>query len=79
MKKMAILVASPEVIRHLLQLPESTTLIGLNVPFDNPGVLELKIEGAGWNTPEGAMIVKAPIGEIVNGKIDWKLPHVNQS
>lgn len=74
MKKMAILTASPEVIRHLLQLPEGCTLVDINVPFESPGVLELKIEGAGWLSPEGSMLVKAPVGEIVNGKVDWKLP-----
>lgn len=74
MKKMAILVASPEVITHLLQLPEGARLIGLQVPFDNPGILELKIEGRGWDTQEGSMITKAPIGKIVDGIIDWNIP-----
>lgn len=73
-KKMAILIASPGVVRHLLQLPEDVTLIDLKVPFENPGILELKIEGAGWDTPEGSMIVKAPIGKVVDGIIDWNIP-----
>lgn len=79
MKKMAILEATPELLRELLHLPPGATLVSLCVPFDQPGVLQLKIEGAGWDTPEGSRIQQAPPGEAVrldNGQlqVDWKLP-----
>ena len=78
-KRMAILVATPEMIRELLFLPPGSTLIGLRVPFDKPGTMELKIEGAGWNTAEGCPIVRAPAGEATRDEsgilhVDWKLP-----
>ena len=78
-KKMAILVAPLDVIRQLLFLPPGSQLIDLRVPFDNPGTLELKIEGAGWYTAEGCVITRVPNATVTmdeNGavKVDWNLP-----
>lgn len=79
MKKMAVLTVVPEVLRELLCLPPGTTLVDMQVPFERPGVLELKIEGSGWDTPEGSVIMRAPAAEIIKEgssriAVDWKLP-----
>lgn len=79
MKKMAVLTVVPEVLRELLHLPPGTQLVDVRVPFKQPGVLELKIEGAGWDTPEGSVIMHAPAAEITRDElagfiVDWKLP-----
>lgn len=78
-KKMAIITITPEAIRELLFLPEGATLISLETPFDTPGILRLKIEGAGWDTPEGASIQYASdavASRDENGviSVNWNLP-----
>ena len=81
MKKMAILQVTPEVIRELLHLPDGAVLTDLRVPFHMPGVLELKIEGAGWNTPEAGALCVADPCTVVRGddgsiSVDWNLPNL---
>jgi len=77
-KKMAILALTPEAVRQIMGLPDGVTLIELKVPFYQPGVVELKIEGAGWDTNEGAAIVQAPAATVMKTDdgliIDWGLP-----
>lgn len=78
MKKMAILTLTPEAIRELLHLPDGSTLIALTIPFETPGVMKIKIEGAGWDNPEGQPIRHANAARAAkddNGNIviDWRL------
>jgi hypothetical protein len=76
---MAILKVTPEAIRELLRLPADATVVGMQVPFDNPGIMEIKVEGAGWDTPEGGLIKRAEdvmVTKQDNGaiNIDWGFP-----
>lgn len=78
LKQMAILLVDPECLRELLQLPEGTEILDVRTAIDRRGVLEVKIEGAGWNTQEGASIRRTP-GKITRGladsrTIDWGMP-----
>jgi hypothetical protein len=77
--KKAILTLTPEAIREIIQIPEGSQLAGMYIPFDRPGVVHLKVEGAGWETPEGSPIQYAEGATATrdeNGvlSIDWKLP-----
>ena len=82
-KKMAILVVHADVLRELFQLPKGAEVVDLRVPVDRRGVIEIKIEGAGWLTGEGVMIQRTAAevtrnfdaaGVETNRTIDWKLP-----
>lgn len=78
-KKMAILTLTPEAIRELLQLPENAVFVEQHIPFDQPGVMEIKVEGVGWDTPEGCVIQKAEAATVTRNEvgeleIDWRLP-----
>lgn len=82
-KKLAILEIAPNLLCDLFQLPPGAEIVDLRVPIDRRGVLELKIDGAGWLTYEGSMIMRTT-GTITrefdgNGKetsrrIDWGFP-----
>jgi len=73
--KMAILQVTPDFVRRLLQLPDGTIITGVRESFLRPGVLEVKIEGAGWEVSEGDIITIAPPGVFnSDGLIDWHLP-----
>ena len=79
MKRMAIITITPEGLRKLLNLPDNMTFVEARIPFDQPGVMEIKVEGAGWETPEGAMIAKAPPAIMATKEdgtldIDWNVP-----
>jgi hypothetical protein len=78
MTKMAVLTVSPELLIELLHIPPEAKVLDIRVPFSNPGVLELKVEGVGWETPNGAAIMFAPPAEITQSgcaiEIDWKVP-----
>ena len=79
-KKMAILTATPEVIRELLQLPDNAVIRNIRSRYDYYGNLEIVVEGVGWDIMEGQPVMKAPVGEITYSAIsqdmivDWKLP-----
>ena len=78
-RKMAILRVTPEALRELLYLPDGAILDDVDVPFNAPGTLLLKVSGAGWDTPEGGAIVTAnsattdrnPDGSLT---VNWHLP-----
>ena len=80
MKRMAILTLTPEDIIKLLQLPNGATLIELSIPFEEPGVMRIKIEGAGWEIPKGTVIPRTPPAQLTSNhldgtyNIDWGLP-----
>lgn len=75
--KRGIITVTPQTLRHLLQIPEGAIIAGIRVPFDRPGILEIALEGAGWETFEGNSIRRAHDGTAreENGKliIDWHL------
>jgi len=68
--KMAILCIHPAIFRELLQLPDDAVIRNIHVPHDRYGVLEVTIEGAGWETAEGQVLMSTT-GQIVDNKIDW--------
>lgn len=81
-RRMAILEVSPEMFRELFQLPPGCEVVGVSVPFDRPGLIEISIRGAGWPTPPGA-VLQHTTGALYRGKtmdgermyvIDWKMP-----
>jgi len=79
MKKMAIITLTPEALRELLQLPDGLTFIEARIPFYTPGVMEVKVEGAGFDTPEGGAIYKSEPAIVTRKEdgtldIDWRLP-----
>ena len=78
-KRMAILRLTPEAIRDLLHLPDKATLIEMRIPFDAPGTMEVKVEGVGWEAPEGSVIAFAEAAIVTRDEngvidIDWRLP-----
>ena len=83
-KKMALLRVTPEALRDLLQLPLEVEVIRVEMAPGYRGLLHVVIEGAGWDTPEGGVIMPAPVGiatqnsdaagNITNRVIDWGLP-----
>ena len=83
MKKMAILSLTPAVFRELMQLPDGVIVTNIETPIDKNGVVEVRIEGAGWDTYEGARIQYAPAATIEEGCdvdgieitfINWNFP-----
>ena len=79
MKRMAVLTLTSEALREILQLPDNTIMVEARIPFLTPGVMEIKVEGAGWLTPECAAIMVAEpaiVTRLENGAldIDWRIP-----
>lgn len=79
----AILVATPEALAELLQLPEGSHLDAVWAPHDQPGVLHLRIRGAGWHHLRGQYLVRTvgtvtrqPAADGTPGPavVDWGLP-----
>jgi hypothetical protein len=81
-KKMAILRVTAEAVRDLLQLPAGVEVLRVEVAPGVRGCLNVVIEGAGWDTPEGGLIVptygtvhtKCDEVGYVSHKIDWRFP-----
>ncbi len=80
-KRAAILVVAPEILAELLQLPEGSYIDSALAPHDQPGVLELRICGAGWHVLPGNPITKT-FGRVTMAHtmekvpvIDWRLPN----
>lgn len=71
--KRAIITATPEFIRDRLNLPDGAIITAIEAPFDAPGILEIAIEGAGWETPEGCVIRRAQVGTVNGDKINWHI------
>jgi hypothetical protein len=49
----AILIATPEVLAELLHLPPGCQIDAAWTPLDQPGVLHLRVRGAGWPMKTG--------------------------
>ena len=75
--KLAKLFVTSDILRVALQLPENSVLRYIRESTNNYGVLEVVVEGEGWETPEGAAIRTTQIATIESGKIDWNLPNDN--
>ena len=82
-KKQAILEIAPHLLRELFCLPPGAEIIDLRVAIDRRGMLEVKIDGAGWLTPEGAMIKRTTgmvtrafdeEGKVTRRSIEWGFP-----
>ena len=80
----AMLVLSHEMLTELLQLPPGCHIDGVAAPHDQPGVLHLRVRGAGWPTKAGWLLPKvrgtvtryyADNGSVLRQVIDWGLPH----
>lgn len=79
----ALLVLAPEVLADLLQLPPGCHIDGAVAPHDQPGVLHLRVRGAGWPTKAGWLLPQvrgtvtkyhAEDGSVLRHVIDWGLP-----
>ncbi len=77
----ALLVVSPEILAEVLQLPPGCYIDGAVAPYDKPGVLHLRVRGAGWPTKAG-MLLPQVTGIIIrrvahggpNPVIEWSFP-----
>lgn len=59
-RKMAILVIEPNVLRQLLHLPAEAEIVHVqSSQFGERGVVEIVVEGCGWQTNEGEIIPRA--------------------
>ena len=79
----ALLVLSPEILAELLQLPLGCHIDGAVAPHDQPGVLHLRVRGAGWPTKAGWLLPQvrgtvtrycAEDGSTLRQVIDWGFP-----
>lgn len=79
----ALLVLSPEILAELLQLPPNCHIDGAVAPHDQPGVLHLRVRGAGWPTKAGWLLPQArgmvtryhaEDGSVLRHVIDWGFP-----
>ena len=83
MTRSAILVATPEAVASMLQLPEGCHIDAVWTPHDKPGVLHLRVSGAGWDVPLGCTLPQSigkvtnhygDDGQLVRSVVDWGLP-----
>lgn len=79
----AILLATPEALQELLQLPEGAYIDSVYSPHDRPGTLELRIRGAGWpcelrqsipRTTATVTLQRDNDGRELARVVDWGLP-----
>jgi len=78
-----IAVVTPEALAELLQLPAGSQVDACVSPHDQPGVLHLRIRGAGWPTRAGMFLPRtratitdhrAENGELLRRVVDWHMP-----
>lgn len=83
----AILLATPEVLQELLQLPLGAHIDSVYSPHDRPGTLELRIRGAGWaynlgqvipHTTATVTLQRDAEGRELARVVDWGLPSSNE-
>ena len=79
----AILRVTPEALAAALQLPPGAYIDDVRALHDQPGVLELRVRGAGWPSRPGQMLERrggmvtqhfAEDGSLTKTVIDWGLP-----
>lgn len=84
----ALLVVSPEILGDLLQLPDGCHIDSAVVPHDQPGVLHLRVRGAGWPTKAGRLLPRVigtvtrhsvNNGAVLQNVIDWGFPQEQAS
>lgn len=82
----ALLVLSPELLTELLQLPPGCHIDSAVAPHDQPGVLHLRVRGAGWPTKAGWLLPQvrgrvtrdsAADGSASRQVIIWDFPPTN--
>lgn len=78
-----IAVVTPAVLAELLQLPAGCQVDACASPHDQPGVLHLRVRGAGWPTRAGMLLpharatikdYRADDGELLRRVVDWHMP-----
>jgi hypothetical protein len=79
----ALLVVNEAILADLLQLPAGCHIDSVTAPHDQPGVLQLRVRGAGWLMKAGMVVPKAhgvvirhyaADGALVRQAVDWGLP-----
>lgn len=76
----ALVVVSPEILAELLQLPTGCYIDAATAPYNQPGVLHLRVRGAGYPTKAGGLLPHVT-GNIIrrrnggpNPVIEWSFP-----
>lgn len=75
--RLAILNITPEALTGLLQLPEGAEVVDVVADGARRGVLQVKIQGAGWETELGSQIQHTTGTVTRDGEritIDWGFP-----
>ena len=81
--RVALMVLSPEILTALLQLPDGCHIDHATVPHDQPGVLYLRVRGAGWPIKTGLVLPQvcptvtrhhAGDGSLLRYGINWNFP-----
>lgn len=76
--KRCIIDIEPHVFRQLLQLPEGALIEDVRVSYERCGVLEIRMSGCGWETPEG-YILKHSKGTVEHdGLIMWDFEFIGE-
>lgn len=83
-ERMAILRLTPEALAALLQLPQGSYIDAVAAHVEMPGMLHLRVRGAGYEVRPGEVIPRAPAATVrmlSDGEnrwpvIDWHLPEV---
>jgi hypothetical protein len=83
---MAILEFDAGALREFLQLPETAEIVDARMEFDRRGRIQIKIEGAGYPTKEGQVVIpttciigarRGEDGDIeVNPTLNWSFDPV---
>lgn len=78
----ALVVVSPEMLAEFLQLPPGCYIDAATAPYDQPGVLHLRVRGAGYPTKAGWLLTHVT-GNVTrrgdgrpNPVIEWSFPKI---
>jgi hypothetical protein len=69
----AILEVAPDMLAQALQLPPGAHIDAIINQVAQPGMMLLRVRGAGWPTYLGDRIMHTK-GTVTGGVIDWHLP-----
>lgn len=72
----AILHINAAYLKELLQIPVEAEIDGIELDFCVPDLICVRINGAGWPTAPGQIIVNT-VATCSEGKIDWNLPRTD--